>query len=190
MCGLVGMAGNLNGKDEDVMSRLLILDYPRGKDSTGLASVSDKGKVEIIKETLNPLALMEMKKYEKVNDAWGSYALIGHNRAATLGGVNAANAHPFTFGDVTGAHNGTLDMLSWKRLEKECGFDTDVDSAAVFASINEVGLNNTIKVMETGNTSQKGAWALTYYDGTDNTINFIRNKHRPLWYAISKDLDK
>jgi hypothetical protein len=39
MCGHVGVAGDLALKDEALMKRLLIFDYLRGPDSTGLAAI-------------------------------------------------------------------------------------------------------------------------------------------------------
>lgn len=190
MCGLVGMAGNIVQSDEAVMQRLLVLDYPRGKDSTGLASVGHNNEIKIVKETLNPLSFFELKQFEDVNNAWEAYALIGHNRAATLGKVNAVNAHPFQYGDVVGAHNGTLDKASWDRLEAAAGIQTDVDSAAIFAAIDKLSTEEVIPLMETGAQSARGAWALTYFDGSHDTMNWIRNPHRPLWFALSKQLDK
>ena len=107
-----------------------------------------------------------------------------------MGKVNNVNAHPYQFGDIAGAHNGTLTKDSWADLEIESGEMTDTDSAAVFACINEVGIDQTIKLMERGRTSREGAWALTYHNKVDGTINFIRNDHRPLWFAFSEDLKK
>lgn len=189
MCGLVGIAGQLDYYDEALFKRLLVLDVFRGLDSTGAAFVGKEG-VDTVKMATNPLNLFQVKKFEKLLNGYSSTAFIGHNRAATLGKVNDANAHPFTFGNITGAHNGTLDRASWSRLEAAAGFETDVDSAAIFAAINEVGIEQTISLMEKGRTSSTGAWALTWYDESEGTMNFIRNEHRPLWYGFNKDKDK
>lgn len=189
MCGLVGLAGDLAYKDEAFIKRLLILDYFRGTDSTGLAVIDKSKKACIAKAAVNPIDLFDTKQFDRALSGYTHTAYIGHNRAATLGGVNNNNAHPFQYGDIVGAHNGTLDKASWERLEFESGVETDVDSAAIFACINEVGIHDTIKLMEKGRTSSTGAWALVWWDKKDDTINFLRNAHRPLWFGFNRETD-
>lgn len=188
MCGLVGIAGSMSNKHELFMKRLLLLDYFRGTDSTGLAAIRTNGITALAKAAVNPITLFDMKAFDKSLNGFTSTAFIGHNRAATLGAVNDANAHPYQFGDITGAHNGTLDKASWERLEQESGVSCNTDSAAIFACINEIGIDDTIKLMETGRYYTTGAWALVWYDKTKNTLNFLKNEHRPLWYGFSKNL--
>ncbi len=190
MCGLVGVAGNLGYGDEHLMKRLFILDYFRGTDSTGLAAISAKGVPTIVKMATHPINLFDSKAFDKALNGYQSSAFIGHNRAATLGLVNDNNAHPFQYGDIIGAHNGTLDKASWIRLELAAGKETDVDSAAIFACIDEIGIDDTIKLMENGKTASTGAWALVWYDMKDDTLRFLRNEHRPLWYGVSEKKDK
>lgn len=190
MCGLVGLAGLLEFKDEATIKRMLVLDYFRGTDSTGLASIRNNGDIKISKMATHPFNLFDSKKFTETLSGYNSRALIGHNRAATIGKTNDLNAHPFQFGSITGAHNGTLDRPSWVRLEQAAGIETDVDSAAIFACIDKIGIEDTIKLMEEGKQGSTGAWALVWYDDNDGTLNFLRNKHRPLWYAYSKDFKK
>lgn len=190
MCGLVGIAGNLGLDDEKFFKRQLILDYFRGTDSTGAAIVETDETTHLIKKAVNPIDLFDDKRFDKALNGWYSKVFLGHNRAATLGVVNNTNAHPFEYGDTIGAHNGTLDKESWKRLEQACGFETNVDSAAIFAAINEIGIHDTINLLEKGRTASTGAWALTIYDGNTGDLQFIRNEHRPLWYAFNKECDK
>jgi len=190
MCGLVGVAGNLAYKDETFMKRLLLLDYFRGTDSTGLAAITTKNDISVVKMATHPINLMDSTAFKTALNGFASSVFIGHNRAATLGKVNDLNAHPFQFGDIVGAHNGTLIKSSWDDLMLEAGVRTDVDSAAIFASINEVGIDATIALMEEGKTSQTGAWALVWYDTKDNTLRFLRNEHRPLWWCLNKEGDR
>ncbi len=191
MCGLVGIAGDLEFKDEATMKRLLILDYFRGPDSTGLASVRIKeNEVLCHKMASHPLDLFDSGKFKEVINALKSKALIGHNRAATRGKVNSYNAHPFVCGHIVGAHNGTLDLDSWDRLCAAIGSKTEVDSEALFLCIEKNGIEETVKLMEEGKTSQTGAWALTWVNTKENTLEFLRNKHRPLWLAYSADFKK
>jgi predicted glutamine amidotransferase len=183
MCGLVGVAGKLEFADERLMRQLLVLDYWRGMDSTGLAAVRMDNNVHIAKIASHPLDLFDTKSYDKAAVGSSSKAFIGHNRAATKGKVSAANAHPFQYDHIVGAHNGTLSGQSHKDLEDACGEIFDVDSQAIFACIAKIGLAETVKLLQ-------GAWALTYVNLEDNSLNFLRNDQRPLWYAISSDYTK
>lgn len=180
MCGLVGMAGNLAFKDEKTMKRLLILDYFRGTDSTGLGAIRLNDDVHIAKVPSHPLDLFDMSKFRTALNGNQSKVFIGHNRAATRGVVNSANTHPFRFGHIVGAHNGTLDTWNLKDLEEELGEKFPVDSQALFAGIAKFGLKDTMSLIS-------GAWSIVYYDLKEGTLNFLRNKERPLYYAFEKN---
>lgn len=182
-CGLVGIAGKLEYKDEAMMKRLLVFDYFRGPDSTGLASIRNNGDVKIAKGAVGPLDLFDTKKFQETNSGHSSIAFIGHNRLATKGGVNNINAHPFQYGHIVGAHNGTLDQSSWTALEDAIGEKHSVDSMAVIHAIEKLGIEETVKLLQ-------GAWALTWYDLEAKTINLLRNDQRPLWMAYSKKFDR
>jgi len=190
ICGLVGIAGKLGINDENILKRLLIYDTFRGLDSTGLAAVRKTGEVSMAKVASHPIDLFDTGKFKTALSAWNSYAFLGHNRFATTGAKNSVNAHPFQFGHIVGAHNGTLDKESWKRLETAIGEETDVDSAAVFMSFEKIGVEETLALLENGRTSNAGAWAFTWVDLKDGTLNFLRNEHRPLWYSYSEGHDR
>lgn len=183
MCGLVGIAGKLQFHDELTMKRMLVFDYFRGPDSTGFAALrSFNREVKGAKIASHPLDLFDMKRFNDALNANASTVFLGHNRLATKGGVNSNNAHPFVFGHIIGAHNGTLDVESWKALEEIVGDKFDVDSQAIFAAIAKVGIEEVAPKLQ-------GAWALTWIDLKDNTINFLRNKERPFWIAFNEDRD-
>lgn len=190
MCGLVGVSGDLEFDDEGLIKRLLVLDYFRGPHSTGFASVKNNGETSVVKIASHPMDLFDSKSFEKALSGYNSQVFMGHNRYATIGKINATNAHPFEFGDIIGTHNGTLDNESWKRLEEALGRPTSVDSEAIFACIDKIGIEKTVSLMQEGRTKEKGAWALVWTDAKDGTINFLRNKHRPLWYAFSEKCNK
>lgn len=113
-----------------------------------------------------------------------SKLLLGHNRMATVGAVTEDNAHPFYADHLTGAHNGTLSDENFKRLDDHKSYE--VDSECLYNNIANKGLD-TLKSLTEG--LHTGAWALTYYDSEEKTINFIRNEHRPLWYAFNEKGD-
>jgi hypothetical protein len=126
----------------------------------------------------DPFSLFNDGKYEKgmrtVNKV-----MIGHNRYATSGGVNKAGAHPFDFDTLVGAHNGTISA----RYRLDDDKDFKVDSQALYHNIEKNGVKETIRRLGgTGN-----AWSLVWWDKLDQTLNFLRNKERPLWMCRSKD---
>lgn len=183
MCGHVGIAGNLELKDEKTFQKMLVLDTFRGPDSTGFASIRNNGDVKIAKIASHPFDLFDTKKFNDAFNAFSSTVLLGHNRLATKGKVNHNNAHPFEYGHIIGAHNGTLHHSSWQALDKLNGEPTDVDSQAIFLAISKFGIEETIKHME-------GAWALVWIDMEKKTLNFLRNKERTFWYGYTEDWKK
>lgn len=185
MCGLVGMAGYLEHKHKQVMTDLLFLDSLRGMDSTGLSCVKRNREVLTRKMTVPGYEFIQIPVVMNAM-TFGDQLWMGHNRFKTTGSVNRANAHPFEVlddeGDIllVGAHNGTLNN-KWD-IEKELKGDKfDTDSEALFNLIVEKGnVKDAIKLT-------KGAWSLTFWDPLTNTINFLRNKERPMTYAFTKD---
>ncbi len=184
MCGLIGIAGKLEFKDEATIKRLLIYDYFRGPDSTGIAVVDkEASSAKVVKIASHPLDLFDMNKFKTALIGYQSSVFMGHNRAATRGVVNGINAHPYEFGHIVGAHNGTLDLSSFRALEDALGEKFDVDSQAIFAAIAKLGIKKTVPLLQ-------GAWALVWFDFEEKTLNFLRNKERPFWYAYSKEFDR
>lgn len=178
MCGNVGVAGVLNLKQREVFQTLLIIDAIRGRDGTGVAGVTENSNhFEVLKRYGDPYQIIDHKGWDRVV-SHNKKVLIGHNRAATIGSKNHNNAHPFEMSNVVGAHNGTLWPQAKSRLRGSNIYDTD--SEAIYHEINHSSLRETIPKLE-------GAWALCYYDRRDDTINFIRNKERPLFYVYEKD---
>lgn len=183
MCGHVGIAGNLEYKDEATMKRLLMYDYFRGQDSTGLAAIRDNGDVHISKIASHPIDLFDTEKFKKTLSGHASRVFMGHNRAATKGVVNGVNAHPFQFDHIIGAHNGTLEDASWNKLAEVAGEKFGVDSQNIIHAISVLGIEETMKHMN-------GAWSLVWVDMKEGSLNFLRNDKRPMWFAYEDNFKR
>lgn len=175
MCGLVGVAGDITKEYKTVFQQLLYADALRGWDSTGVLMVDKKMGWHTVKGACCASDFMDLKSYQ---DLFADEAclLLGHNRHATVGNVTNANAHPFHTGNVIGAHNGTL--LNKQELLDSDKFETD--SQTLFNSISKVGLAETYAKIW-------GAWALSWWDEKDSSLNFIRNHERPLHICYTLD---
>lgn len=154
---------------------MLKLDTVRGPHSTGLLGVEQAGACNIFKKVGTP---WELEEYKGWSTFWGRHhsVLIGHNRFATQGAVNHTNAHPYEHGHLYGVHNGSLT----NKWALEDAKDFDVDSDNLYHHMLCKGLHHTVKTAE-------GAFALVWYNSSDKTINFVRNKERPLHMAYSED---
>lgn len=174
MCGIVGCAGDLIPKDHKIFRDLLLIDVIRGQDSTGILRVTKfLREITVDKDIGPPQNLWEYQDRHGQYDLhgvikYGSKVLLGHNRAATVGQVSVDNAHPFTFGDITGVHNGTL----YNHTNLMGNFD--IDSKKVFYTISEKGIDYTWERL-------MGAASLVWWDDKESTLNFIRNDQRPMF---------
>lgn len=180
MCGLVGLiARKPNGffhTDMELMQNLLLLDQIRGEDSTGVYTVMRDGNLQITKIGSHPMHMFSTA-------AWGKHKskaiadgriMIGHNRKATMGGINSANAHPFHEENIVLSHNGTV-RGGHKKMA-----DTEVDSHAVCHAFAEKGAEEVIKTLD-------AAFAFIWWDIEAQRLYAVRNTERPLNIVTTED---
>lgn len=151
------------------------MDTGRGPHSTGVLGVFTNKESLVVKHLGTPWDFYDHKSSDKIF-ARTTNVLLGHNRWATSGAVSNKNAHPFEFDKIVGAHNGTLRSV----FNLDDSKDFEVDSENLYHHMNRHGVHDTIPIIN-------GAFALTWYDKEEETINFIRNSERTLFYAFSAD---
>ena len=175
MCGLVGVASYaLSNKECKAFEQLLFIDTLRGDHSTGLVGLKSN-VATYFKRALSAPDFLQLKQTKKlINDS--NQMLMGHNRYATKGSIQDDTAHPFTYGNVIGMHNGT--MRTTHQLLDHSKFT--VDSENIVYNLSKEGIAETYKKMN-------GSAALVWWDMGEKTINFLRNDERPLFYAITED---
>ena len=174
MCGQFFVMGKIYKNDNSYVSNMFVMDSVRGQDSCGLVAVPTVGgRVNTFKKAVLPHDFLDFGKYNKLLNN-NNKVLMGHNRWATKGYIDNKSAHPFTHGNITGMHNGTLFNQALLPDHKKFS----VDSENIIYSINKEGIENTWKNID-------GAAALVWYDIKTDTLNIIRNKERPFFYAFS-----
>jgi len=174
-CGLVGFSSIDYYFSKDKIAQLLYWNQERGKDATGIYS-PDTGLKKSLKKAEDYLA----------EDFWADIkediTFIGHVRQATYGANNINNCHPFQYGNIVLAHNGTLD-LPWV-LCNNLGLnsmDYQVDSQVLAASLNK---EQNIRCL----SKFEGAAAIIFTDtNTPDILYVYRNKERPLFRGIGEE---
>ena len=183
MCGLFGMASTEAKKSwnvrKDVLTEAIYASALRGAQGTGLACVKMGAEKElplIYKRALISSDFLQMPMTDRILTNVDEYSMIiGHTRAATVGSVADKNTHPFNFDHITLAHNGHVTNHH-SLLPTGTSCPITVDSAAVALSMAVNGEQETLEKLQ-------GAYALTWHNAKDGTLNIARNAGRPLKIA-------
>jgi predicted glutamine amidotransferase len=180
MCGLVGVAGtNLTQASNKIVKQLLYVDALRGPHSTGLATNNKQNEVTTYKRALTSGDFLQLDKAKSLLLCSTGNFMLGHNRFATQGAKNDDNSHPFTYGNVTLAHNGTLTDQT--TLPDHLEFEVDSENIAYAMGLADKPQEVISKLV--------GAFALTWYNDHEQTFNIVRNSERPMWIAKAKNAD-
>ena len=173
MCGIFGFAKKHNSQNDrqidilrDVLTNLADESSVRGKDSTGFAVMTPDSR-RTYKSLSDSSSLVRAKDWNKLIDEVNrdTTIVIGHVRLATHGTVNIRNAHPFTIGEVVGAHNGVI--YNYNKLAKSRGKEVEVDSEVIFASLNKNEMNKAF-------TDIDGDFAVTWVKDSNKVIHLAR----------------
>lgn len=161
MCGITGFIGKSKA-NPDLLKILMLYNQERGEDSAGMF------QNELLSRMMGKASDNLLLQY----NVEPSEYFIGHTRKASFGSSkNIDNAHPFQFGRIVGAHNGTL--TNTYALEKKYDINEDIDSKVIF------------KRLSTGNldvlSDFNGAAAIIYYNIDEKCMYVFRNSERPLF---------
>ncbi|MBI1267788.1 MAG: hypothetical protein GC193_10210 [Cryomorphaceae bacterium] len=180
MCGLLAFSSQ-SQISPSILSTLFALNESRGTDSAGFFAETISQYPHISK-ALGPFS----KSLALSFNPPPTNLFIGHTRAASVGNVSIENAHPFHFGDVIGAHNGTIsnfkNLIDHYALLNNAVFNHEnlnIDSKVIFAALNEF---DDYRIL----TDIEGAAALIWRDKRNELpyLNVWRNVERPLHYGF------
>jgi len=174
-CGLAGFSGKKNYNAEKIKFLMYWNSIERGKDATGIFTP----KSGIIKSNVKAENFINNKGIKK--QIFPDKVIITHVRAKTIGTNSVDNAHPFKYGNIILAHNGTLK--NHIDLAKMYNFDTKdfpVDSQILANCVNiNSKYDDKIKVLE----QYEGAAALLFYNEELDSLFCYHDKERPLFYG-------
>lgn len=181
MCGLAGVAGDLQGKDADIAKELLYLSQVRGSDATGLVTYKTMTrKFDTYKRAMPAATFLDLRRVEGMISPQADVLML-HTRRSTGAWdskYNHEDAHPFHWNNVIGMHNGMIPPGALDQLPHK--LKGAIDSEQLIYNISKAGVDGTIPLIW-------GAWALALLDTENRKLGFVRNKERPFAYSFSKD---
>ncbi len=187
MCGIVSMVNverSISPARKKWFANALYVDQLRGPHSTGIhvqPQITKKSGLDMFPPTITykkALAASDFLQLNRVKDIFTDvddcHVAIGHNRWATQGASgDDNNAHPFTYGDITMVHNGTLSSRAGLNTYKV------VDSESIAVELSVTKPEDYTKVL----SQLDGAFTLFWHNTKNNKVYFTRNKERPLFIA-------
>ncbi len=185
MCGIYGLfqlnkAGLLES-DIDTLKAMAIVTSLRGDHSSGIAVLGNKPKTKpwTAKAVGDPFNLFHnagvLKQLKQAfTGSNSSVGVFGHGRLATRGDITIRNAHPFTEGNITLVHNGTLVGVD---MDQTCekGEKVEVDSHILAIEMDKLGVAEALR-------QTWGAYAIIAHDKKEGKVHFATNGERPLFY--------
>ena len=186
MCGIVGYIGSKEAYPV-LIKGLHRLEY-RGYDSSGVAMISDEGKLNIYKAKGKVAAL---EHFAESKDRSGTVG-IAHTRWATHGEPNDTNAHPHASqsGDLAIVHNGTIENYTVvkKTLEQHgYAFRSETDTEVVVQLIDYIRTDTGCTLFEAVREACHqivGAYAIAVIDRRNPNQIVVARKSSPLVIGV------
>jgi hypothetical protein len=174
MCGLSGaMSSSLSQQEGNIFRHLFNVSSLRGFQGSGvIVSQKDHLKASPHIRSIRTKRIAGSLAYSEALDELlkpRHNILVGHARWPTKGGIDIKAVHPHRAGHIIGVHNGTMYKVNGEAVKDRS------DSEMLFQSFAENGVIETIKKSD-------GAYALVWIDEKDQTINFLRNGMRTLFF--------
>ena len=198
MCGIFGILTTKSNKEniyDKIINGLFQLQN-RGYDSSGL-SVLNKGKIETYKyaSTVTESSLDKLKNLKLTQcDDDEIYQGIGHNRWATHGIKNDANAHPHLSNDNNFAlvHNGIIENYAiLKQFLQENGYNfysqTDTEVIVNLVSYYYNICNDTFKALDFTICKIQGTYGIILLDVFNPDKIFCVRNGSPLLIGKNED---
>lgn len=186
MCGIVGFitAETTKGAVDRMrfMEQALTVGTLRGDHGTGVYYVEHVPPTEDVsaswlKNAVDGYSFVNSADFQKLIVKTSDYKyMVGHNRAATMGSIDTASAHPFQEGSITLVHNGTLRSMHQMPLTQQKVPGVNVDSHVI---THNLAIHPAKDVLE----SLDGAFTLVWHDARDDSLNVARNSERPFHMA-------
>lgn len=175
MCGIYGCItrkdAKLSTQEQDkrnaVLRGLSVAMQKRGKDSTGIAGITDD-KVSIYKKAISATEFVDTRGFNAVLKK-NHDIVIGHTRFATIGDINDKNSHPFKFGNIVGVHNGHVSNYY------NINTDIEVDSEAIFYLLEKYN-NDYKQAFE----ELYGDFAIAWFDTNRPNRLFLVSEDNPI----------
>lgn len=178
-CGLVGFSGKTDF-DEYKIKLLMLYNESRGEDSTGYYTDS----------MIKPEKSIQKATYFLQKPISPNKLFIGHTRAKTVGATSERNAHPFKFGDIIMAHNGSLkEYITLANKYEIAHLDYNVDSEIICAALNKYKDPRVLYDLE-------GAASVLFTNDAENGFDeedsstlycFRKNYERPLYRGFTEE---
>lgn len=177
MCGLVGvMNHNMSLSYYQKFKDLMTVAQIRGDDGSGIMSVpkgeynKDISHVNVRRSTWSSGHLVTLKEFDEVVKGDRSI-LAGHARQPTRGASTIDNVHPHRSENIVLMHNGTMSHVGGTQVPAG-----QSDSKAIAKYLVDHSPQEFVQ-------TSYGAYALVWVDLTKQTLNFLRNGERTLWFA-------
>lgn len=181
MCGIWGVIKGPRTSLFDMRKFLgnsLVAGTVRGDHGAGLMLLPNiAGPAHIVKAAESGDQLIYREPTQRMlstQNLASMWAVIGHNRAATVGDISDEATHPFQHGNITLVHNGGVSSPGQLPGVKKWNVNR-VDSDGICESIAASGYEETLK-------HTYGAYALAWHDAEQNVLRLVRNAQRPLHF--------